>query len=53
MSCLTKKFNDLLVFFAPGCVVPPRVGPTTARRRALPGTKNPTHFVKLICKAGH
>ena len=33
VSCLTNKFNDLLVFFAPGCVTPPRVGPTTTRRR--------------------
>ena len=53
VPCLTNKFNDLLVFFAPGRVAPPRVGPTTTRRHALPETKNPAHFIKLICETGH
>jgi len=39
MFCLTNKFNDLLVFFAPGA--------------PLPETKSPSHFIKLICETGH
>ena len=37
-----EKYANSLVFFAPGRVTLPRVGPATRHPRALPGIKNPT-----------
>ena len=45
--------NNLLVFFAVGCVALPHVVTATARHRALPTTKNPAQLIAGICGTRH
>ena len=53
VSYLTNSVMNLRVLFAVGCVTLPRVVPATARHRALPTTKMPSHLHNAICETGH
>ena len=48
--CLTNTLTNLRVLLAVGCVALPRVVTATARHRALPTTKMPSHLHKRICE---
>ena len=51
--CLTNTLTNLRVLLAVGCVALPRVVTATARHRALPTTKMPSHLHKRICETPH
>ena len=48
-----NNFTNTLPVFTAGGVTPPRVGPATARRRALPAAKTAHPIRKLIEGTGH
>ena len=51
--CLTNTLMNLRVLLAVGCVALPRVVLATARHRALPTTKMPSHLHNRICETPH
>ena len=51
--CLTNTLTNLRVLLAVGCVALPRVVHATARHRALPTTKMPSHLHNRICETPH
>jgi twitching motility two-component system response regulator PilH len=53
VACLANNLKNLLALFAAGRVAPPRVGPTTTRRRASPPAKRSAHICQNIHEADH